>query len=213
MTTTMVTVPFCGSCGWDVNNLDNGNLNNDAFCDACGADLNLHGFAGLLAPDDLAAALGTDEVVFTWTAALDTQDVLYQIDGAAQVFDDDAASPYTVSAPAVAKVALVVRTVLDGVAGPYSSVVAANSGQSPPASLVAVAASLAVEFTFTADVAGDTVDLEYTIDAGAATTLKGVVTGVSVPALEGEVVEGKVRTVEDDVAGLYGAADSETATA
>lgn len=202
------TVPFCGSCGFDANN----SLHEDGFCDSCGADLLRFGFAGLLPPTDLAAALGTDEVVFTWTAADDTQDVLYQIDGAEPVFDDDAASPYTVSAAAVAKVALAVRTVLGGAIGPYSAIVAANSGQSPPA-ITAVAGSLEVSFTFTADPAADTTDLFYTIDAAGDTTVKDVATGVVVVAAEGEVVEGQLRSVQDGVEGLYGTADSETALA
>jgi len=205
----VLTVPFCGSCGYDAN----GGLNDDQFCDACGADLLQFGFAGILPPDDLVAALGTDEVVFTWTAALDTQDVLYQIDDAAPILDDDAASPYTVAAPAVSKVALAVRTILNGVVGPWSTIHASNSGQSPPITLVAVAASLAVDFTFTADPAGDSVDLSYTVDAGPDNLVFGVVTGVSIAALEGEVIAGKVRTVEDGQAGLFGTPDSETALA
>jgi hypothetical protein len=205
----VTTVPFCGACGFDAN----GGLNDDVFCDACGADLNQFGFAGILPPDDLVAALGTDEVVFTWTAALDTQDVLYQIDDGAPVFDDDASSPYTVAAPAVAKVALAVRTVLNGVIGPWSVIQASNSGQSPPTTLVAVAASLAVDFTFTEDPAGDSVDLSYTVDAGPENVVNGVVTGVSIAALEGEVISGKVRTVQAGTPGLYGTADAETALA
>jgi hypothetical protein len=204
-----VTVPFCGACGFDAN----GSLHKDGVCDACGADLLRFGFAGLLPPDDLVATLGTDEVVFTFTANLDTTDIEYQIEGGAVVFDDTVTSPYTVAATAVKKVAGRIRTVLNSVNGPYSPTAAANSGQSPPTSLTAVAASLAVDFTFTADPAADSTDLFYTIDAAGDTTVLGVVTGVSVAALEGEVVEGQVRSVEDGVAGLYSAADSETALA
>ena len=206
------TTPYCRACGWDFVLINTGD---DSICDSCGDSLS-ESYAGVIdAPADLAGALGTDEVVFTWTASAGTDDVQYSIDGGALVFDDDAASPYTVAAPAVAEVCLQVRAVsAEGIPGPWSSpAVCQSSGQSPPTVLVASAASLAVTFAFTADPAGDSVDLFYTIDAAGDTTVLGVVTGVSVPALEGEVVEGQVRTVEDGVAGLFGVADSETALA
>jgi hypothetical protein len=205
----VLTVPFCGACGFDAN----GSLHNDVYCDACGCDLTFFGFTGLFPPPDLAAALGTDEVVFTWTGALDTQDVQYQINGGEVVFDDDATSPYTVSAPAVAKVSLQVRTVLNGVAGPWSDVVSGQSGQSPPASLVATGGSLEVAFTFTADAAADSTDLSYNIDGGDEIVVTGVTTGVVVVAAAGETVTGKVRSVEDGVAGLYSATANADATA
>ena len=203
------TTPFCRACGWDFVRLNKGD---DSICDSCGDQL-FESQGGIEGPADLAGVTGTDEVVFTWTASAGTDDVQYSIDGAALVFDDDAASPYTVAAPAVAEVCLQVRAVVDGIPGPWSGEVCESSGQAPPTVLTAVAASLAVDFTFTADPAGDTVDLEYTIDAGPPVTVLGVVTGVSVPALEAEVVEGKVRTVEDGVNGIYSATDSAAALA
>lgn len=206
-----VTVPYCGACGYDVTSYGR-NVNDDELCDSCGADLARFGFAGLFPPADLAAATGTDEVTFTFTAALDTQDVLYQIDDGDAVFDDDVSSPYDVAAPAVAKVSLAVRTVLNGVAGPWSTIVSGSSGQAPPV-ITAVAGSLEVSFTFTADPAADTTDLFYTIDAAGDTTVEGVASGVAVVAAEGEVVEGQLRSVQDGVAGIYGTADSETALA
>jgi len=119
-----VTVPFCGACGFDAN----GGLNEDEFCDSCGADLNRFGFAGLFPPDDLAAVGGSLTVTFTWTAALDTQDLLYQIDGGAPVLIEDAtAAGEIVAATEGQKVAGAVRTVLNGVPGPWSTVVAATA--------------------------------------------------------------------------------------
>ena len=203
------TSPYCRACGWDFILINTGD---DSVCDSCGDTL-AESQGGGEGPTDLAGATGTDEVVFTWTAGTDTDDVQYQIDGGVLVFDDDAATPYTVAAPAVASVSLQVRTVLDGIPGPWSSPVVESSGQAPPTVLTAVAASLAVDFTFTADPAGDSVDLEFTIDAGPPTVLNGVVTGVSVPALEAEVVEGRVRTVEDGGAGVYSATDPAAALA
>ena len=214
--TTLDTRPYCGQCGWTVHNIFGGDANNDLLCDSCGADLTLYGWAGFAAPTDLVAALGTDEVVFTWTEALDTSDVQYSIDGAAVVFDDDAASPYTVAAPAVASVALQVRTVLDGIPGPWSAFVTGSSGQSPPTSLTATATAggaLDVVFAFTVDPAADTTDLVYTVDAGAPVTVLDVSTGVAVVGLLGEVISGQVRSVEDGVTGLLGTAAADTIVA
>ena len=208
----VITVPYCGSCGYDANN----GLHNDVFCDACGADLNQFGFTGLFPPPDIEGARGTDEVVVTFTAALDTQDILYSIDGAASVFDDDVASPYTIAAPAVASVEWQVRTVLNGVAGPWSNVQSEFSAQAPPTVLTATATAggaLDVVFAFTADPAGDTVDLLYTVDAGPGNTVFGVVTGVAIAGLLGEVISGQVRTVQDGVAGVYSSAAADTIVA
>lgn len=211
--TALDTRPYCGQCGWTVHNIFGGDANNDLLCDSCGADLTLYGWEGWVAPDDLVAALGTDEVVFTWTETDDTNDVQYSINGVLSPLDDDAASPYSVPVTAVGEVSFQVRTVLDGIPGPWSAAVVGKSGQSPPTVLTAVAASLAVDFTFTEDPAGDTVDLQYSIDAGPPVLVLGVVTGVSVAALEGESVSGAVRTVQDSVAGLFGTADAAVALA
>ena len=117
-----VTVPFCGSCGFDAN----GGLNADALCDACGADLDRFGFTGLLPPDDVAAVGGSEIVTFTWTLQLDTSDLLYQIDGGAPVLIEDAdPTGEIVAATEGQKVAGAVRYVVGGVAGPYSAPIAA----------------------------------------------------------------------------------------
>jgi hypothetical protein len=207
------TVPYCGACGWDTTNQNNGDRGTDGICDSCGADLTAFGFAAVLAATDLVAAIATDKVTYTFTENSDTTDARYSIDGAEFVFDDDVSSPYDVVIAAVGEVELQIRTVESGDFGPYSDLVRGKSGQSPPATLVAVAGSLEVSFTFTEDPAGDTVDLFYTIDAAGDTTVEDVTTGVAVVAAEGEVVEGQVRTVQDGVQGVYGAADSETAGA
>ncbi len=39
------TKPYCGSCGWEVNQaFPHGDRNSDLFCDSCGADLIAYGF-------------------------------------------------------------------------------------------------------------------------------------------------------------------------
>ena len=203
------TSPYCRSCGWDFILINTGD---DSICDSCGDELfQSQGAVG--APVDLAAALGTDEVVFTWTAGTDTDDVQYSIDGATIIFDDDATSPYTVAAPAVASVSLQVRTVLDGIPTPWSAAVVESSGQAPPTSLVATGVSGFVDFTFTADPAADTTDLVYTVDAGPPQTVFGVVTGVQVAGSTGEVISGQVRSVEDGVNGVLSAAQADTVLA
>jgi len=205
------TTPYCRACGWDFVAINTGD---DSICDSCGDTL-AESLAGALdAPTDLAAATGTDEVIFSWTASAVTDDVQYTINGVPSPLDDDAASPYSVPVDAVGEVCFQVRAVdANGTPGPWSPTVCGKSGQAPPTLLTAVAASLAVDFTFTADPAADSTDLFYTIDAAGDTTVTGVVSGVSVAALEGEVVEGQVRSVQDGVAGVYSAADSETALA
>ena len=60
----VITVPFCGACGWDV---FEHNLNDDLFCDACGADLVAYGFFPL--PPFRVATDNTvpGQVEFGWT--------------------------------------------------------------------------------------------------------------------------------------------------
>ena len=162
------------------------------------------------------ATLGTDEVVFTWTEALDTSDILYSINGAAAVLDETVTSPYTVAAPAVASVEAQVRIVLASVPGPFSTAKVASSGQAPPTVLTATATAggaLDVVFAFTVDPAGDTVNLVYTVDAGPPLTVFGVVTGVAISGLLGEVISGQVQTVQDGVAGVLSGAAADTIVA
>jgi len=120
------TVPFCGACGYDIGSV-RGNANDDIFCDSCGADLTRFGFTDLLPPTDLDAVGGSLTVTFSWTAALDTQDLLYQIDDGDAVLISPATSPEVVAATAGQKVAGSIRTVLNGVAGPWTEIVAATA--------------------------------------------------------------------------------------
>ena len=121
-----ITVPFCGSCGHDVGGA-RGNANDDIFCDACGADLNRFGFAELYPPEDLAAVGGSLSVTFSWTAAIDTQDLLYQINDGDAILISPATTPEVVAALEGDKVAGAIRTVLNGVAGPFTTIVAATA--------------------------------------------------------------------------------------
>ena len=111
------TTPYCRACGWDFILVNTGI---DTVCDSCGDRL-AESMAGVLAPPaDLVAALGTDEVIFTWTALGTTDDIEYSIAGAAFVFDDAAVSQYTVAAGAVQVVLARVRTFDQAIPGFYS---------------------------------------------------------------------------------------------
>ena len=118
-----ITVPFCGSCGWDANE----NIDPKEFCDSCGADLNRFGFEGLFPPTDLVVTGESQQVTATWTEAPDTSDLLVRVNADAPNILVGETSP-TVIAPLIAgdKVSVSVRTVLDGVAGPWSPLVSAT---------------------------------------------------------------------------------------
>ena len=205
----LVTTPFCRACGWDFVAINTGD---DSIFDSCVDEL-FNSQGGVGPPADLVATLGTDEVVFTWTAGTDTDDVQYQINGAAFVFDDNATSPYTVAAPAVASVSLQVRTVLNGIPGPWSAPAVASSGQSPPTLLTATGISGFVDFAFTADPGADSTTLVYTVDAGPDNTVLGVVTGVSIAGATGEVISGTVASVQAGVTGVASAPAADTVLA
>lgn len=153
------TAPYCRSCGWDFILINTGV---DTVCDSCG-DLLVESQGSVAGPTDLASALGTDKVTYTWTAGADEDDVRYRISGAAYVFDDDAATPYDVTATAVKSVRLEVRTTLNAIPGPWSAGVQGWSGQSPPTSLVVTGQSLKVDVAFTADPAADTTDMLHNV--------------------------------------------------
>ena len=114
-----ITVPFCGSCGWDANE----NIDPKEFCDSCGADLNRFGFAGLFPPTDLAVVGGSLQVTVTWTEAPDTSDLLVRVNDDPPTLLLSQTSP-TVISPLDAgdEVSVSVRTVLNGVAGPWSAI-------------------------------------------------------------------------------------------
>ena len=121
---TVNTVPFCGACGWDVNK----NENDDLFCDACGADLIAFGFGDLLPPTDLAAVGGSLQVTVTWTEAPDSSDLTTRINSVEQPHSIGATSPWLVAGLNPGDVVQVrVRTVLDGIQGPWSPPVSATA--------------------------------------------------------------------------------------
>ena len=119
-----ITVPFCGSCGWDANE----NIDPEEFCDACGADLNRFGFTGLFPPTDLAVTGESQQVTVIWTEAPDTSDLLVKVNDDPTILLVGETSP-SVIAPLGAgdKVSVSVRTVLNGVAGPWSPIVSATA--------------------------------------------------------------------------------------
>lgn len=117
MALQILTYPFCGSCGWDFTE----NLNNDIFCDSCGADLRLFVDAGQIPPEDLVAVGGAGDVTFTWTPnagadSTESRSIRTQV----PVWTDWLAdtSPTVIVADPGETVCLEVRSVVNGVPGP-----------------------------------------------------------------------------------------------
>ena len=113
------TVPFCGACGWDVNE----NLHGDEICDACGADLNRFGFGGILPPAEPVGTPGSGTVSFAFVVNpdADSSESSVSNDGALAVWSAWAAdtSPTVVSAVAGTFVGIRVRSIVNGQPGPY----------------------------------------------------------------------------------------------
>ena len=117
------TVPYCGQCGWEVENSGLGDIGDDLVCDSCGADLALYGFALLIPPTDLGAVGGSLQVTFTWTEdASIVYDFQHQTDGGAFTLVSPATSPQVIVGTAGQVIGGQVRAVVDGVAGPWSTI-------------------------------------------------------------------------------------------
>ena len=116
---TVNTVPFCGACGWDVNQ----NVTDQDLCDSCGADLNAFGFAGAVPPVAPVGTPGAADVSFAWTsnAEADSDETSVSVDGALAVWSAFATdtSPTVVAATTGTLVGIRVRSVVNGFAGPY----------------------------------------------------------------------------------------------
>lgn len=114
------TRPYCRSCGWDFINSPNRDL--DSHCDSCGDDLVASVGASADAPTALSATGGSLDVDFTWTdnGAADTTDFRHQTDGGAFTVILGDSSPTTVVAAEAEVVSGQVRSVVDGITGPWS---------------------------------------------------------------------------------------------
>lgn len=117
----IVTTPFCGSCGYDFSKQ---NTNDDYFCDACGADLSnsVGGTSALAPPTSFAATGQSGGVEFTWVTnpAGEATNLAYSIDDGATVVIQDL-SPHVVAGTNGQVIVGRVRTVTDGVPGPWSA--------------------------------------------------------------------------------------------
>lgn len=112
-----LTYPFCGSCGWDFRE----NLNDDVFCDACGADLRRFISAGQLPPEDLVATPSETDVSFEFTENPGADTTEYRsITTAAPTWTAwaPAVSPIVIAAPPGDTVCIEVRSVVSGTPGP-----------------------------------------------------------------------------------------------
>lgn len=118
---TVNTAPFCGSCGFELTALHS--LAPALICDACGADLRAFGFGAYVPPSDVEGTPGSGSVSFAWTdnTAADTTETSVSDDGDLAVWSDFATdtSPTVVSATAGTTVGIRVRSVFNGIAGPY----------------------------------------------------------------------------------------------
>ena len=83
----------------------------------------------------------------------------------------------------------------------------------PPSGFTAVGGSLAVTFTWIANVDADSTDFRHQTDGGAWTTVIGDTSTTVVVAAEGEEVCGQLRSVTDGVNGAWTASSCDTATA
>jgi hypothetical protein len=119
MAVGVITLPFCGSCGYDLTR----NLHADIFCDACGADFRQFGGAGIEPPVAPVATPGSGEVSFAFTVNTEADST------ESSESDDDLAtwspfatdtSPTVVSAVAGTVVGLRVRSVVNGINGAYT---------------------------------------------------------------------------------------------
>ena len=115
------TVPYCRACGWDfVNKPD---LATDNICDSCGDDLLESGAGTIIPPTVLLATAGSLSVSFTRTDKphADTTDFRSQIDGGAFTVVSPDTSPTVIAALEGEVVSGQVRSVTNGIAGPWSA--------------------------------------------------------------------------------------------
>lgn len=118
----IISAPYCRACGWDfVNTPDK---NNDSVCDSCGDKLtNSVDPVGQVPPTVLLATAGSLSVSFTWTdnVAADSTDFRSQIDGGVFTVVIGDTSPTVIAALEGETVSGQVRSVTDGVEGPWSA--------------------------------------------------------------------------------------------
>ena len=131
--TTVHTVPYCGSCGretfgpWAFEDLAS-----DLICDGCGADLLAFGWAGLI-PPVIASVVGDTplagdvSVTFTADPGADSTDLRYGVNVDPDTIITGVTSVYvllqaTSGAVSTDKVSVQLRSVVNTVPGPWSTV-------------------------------------------------------------------------------------------
>ena len=131
--TEVNTVPYCGACGWVPFNFNHGrtDLYQDLVCDACGADLLAYGWTAGLIPPVLTSVVGDTplagdvSVTFVANVSADTTDLRYGVNVEPNTIITGVTSVYvllqaTSGAVSTDKVAIQIRSVHLGVAGPWS---------------------------------------------------------------------------------------------
>ena len=130
------TVPFCGSCGRETfGPYAHEDLAADLVCDGCGADLLAFGWAGLAPPVDTSTSAEADtplagdvSVTFVADPGADSTDLRYGVNvdpvtvitGVTSVYVLLAATSGAVSTD---KVSVQLRSVVNGVPGPWGTTV------------------------------------------------------------------------------------------
>ena len=113
------TYPYCGACGWDY--VSAANLNNDGYCDACGAFLAAYN-PDLTSPAVTATAASLS-VSFAWTenAGADSTNFRSRINGGVYTVLLNQTTPNVVVALEGDTVEGSVQSVTDGVNGAWGA--------------------------------------------------------------------------------------------
>ena len=116
-----ITVPFCGSCGWDHVAQ---NKNDDEFCDSCGADVTRFGFGPANPPSPGSASGASGQVSFSWTASplsFDSYGVRHQTDGGPFTIVEPATTPVVVAGATGEVICFELRGKKDGIWSDYAA--------------------------------------------------------------------------------------------
>lgn len=124
------TVPYCGACGREtLGPYAHADLHDDLICDGCGADLLAFGWAGLIPPTGVSLSgddplAGDVSVTFVAEPGADSTDLRYGVNVDPVTVITGVTSVYvltqaTTGAVSTDKVSVELRSVVNGVPGPW----------------------------------------------------------------------------------------------